>query len=91
MDLGLAERVFILTGASRGLGFATAQALVADGARVVISSRDADRATLARLTCVMDRASLISNPASCCAAGSDNSASTPRLSFCNVNSSLNLC
>jgi 3-oxoacyl-[acyl-carrier protein] reductase len=43
MDLGLAERVFILTGASRGLGFATAQALVADGARVVVSSRDADR------------------------------------------------
>ncbi|MDI6105760.1 SDR family oxidoreductase [Actinoplanes sp. NEAU-A12] len=43
MDLGLADRVFLLTGASRGLGFATAQALVADGARVVISSRDADR------------------------------------------------
>jgi 3-oxoacyl-[acyl-carrier protein] reductase len=42
MDLGLADRVFILTGASRGLGFATAQALVADGARVVISSRSAD-------------------------------------------------
>jgi 3-oxoacyl-[acyl-carrier protein] reductase len=43
MDLGLADRVFILTGASRGLGFATAQALVADGARVVISSRDAGK------------------------------------------------
>ncbi|MEU8241944.1 SDR family oxidoreductase [Actinoplanes missouriensis] len=43
MDLGLADRVYILTGASRGLGFATAQALVADGARVVISSRDSDR------------------------------------------------
>lgn len=43
MDLGLAERVFVLTGASRGLGFATAQALVADGARVVVSSRDAER------------------------------------------------
>ncbi|MEU4423845.1 SDR family oxidoreductase [Actinoplanes sp. NPDC024001] len=42
MDLGLADRVYILTGASRGLGFATAQALVADGARVVISSRSAD-------------------------------------------------
>jgi 3-oxoacyl-[acyl-carrier protein] reductase len=39
MDLGLADRVFVLTGASRGLGFATAQALVADGAKVVISSR----------------------------------------------------
>lgn len=41
MDLGLSDRVFVLTGASRGLGFATAEALVADGARVVISARDA--------------------------------------------------
>jgi 3-oxoacyl-[acyl-carrier protein] reductase len=41
MDLGLADRVYVLTGASRGLGFATAQALVADGAKVVVSSRDA--------------------------------------------------
>ncbi|MET0927920.1 MAG: SDR family oxidoreductase [Aeromicrobium sp.] len=39
MDLGLAHRTYILTGASGGLGFATAQQLVADGARVVISSR----------------------------------------------------
>jgi 3-oxoacyl-[acyl-carrier protein] reductase len=43
MDLGLADRVFALTGATRGLGFATAEALVADGARVVVSSRDPDR------------------------------------------------
>jgi 3-oxoacyl-[acyl-carrier protein] reductase len=43
MDLGLADRVFVLTGASRGLGFATAECLVADGARVVISSRDTAR------------------------------------------------
>ena len=41
MDLGLADRVYILTGASKGLGFATAQALVADGARVVVSARHA--------------------------------------------------
>jgi 3-oxoacyl-[acyl-carrier protein] reductase len=41
MDLGLSTRVYVLTGASRGLGFATAECLVADGARVVISSRDA--------------------------------------------------
>jgi 3-oxoacyl-[acyl-carrier protein] reductase len=39
MDLGLADRVYVLTGASKGLGFATAEALVADGARVVVSSR----------------------------------------------------
>ncbi|MFC7548624.1 SDR family oxidoreductase [Plantactinospora sp. GCM10030261] len=42
MDLGLTDRVYVLTGASRGLGFATAQCLVADGARVVVSARDAD-------------------------------------------------
>ncbi|GIJ47448.1 oxidoreductase [Virgisporangium aliadipatigenens] len=40
MDLGLDGRVYVLTGASKGLGFATAEALVGDGARVVISSRD---------------------------------------------------
>jgi 3-oxoacyl-[acyl-carrier protein] reductase len=43
MDLGLRDRVYVVTGASRGLGLATAQALVADGARVVLCSRDADR------------------------------------------------
>jgi 3-oxoacyl-[acyl-carrier protein] reductase len=43
MDLGLADRVYVLTGSSKGLGFATAQALVADGAKVVVSSRDPDR------------------------------------------------
>jgi 3-oxoacyl-[acyl-carrier protein] reductase len=37
MDLGLRGRVYLVTGGSRGLGFAGAQALVADGARVVIS------------------------------------------------------
>lgn len=39
MDLGLADRVYVLTGASRGLGYATAACLVADGANVVISGR----------------------------------------------------
>lgn len=47
MDLGLTDRVYLLTGASRGLGFATAQALVDDGARVVISARDPDRVAAA--------------------------------------------
>ena len=42
MDLGLGGRGYLLTGASRGLGFAAAQALVADGARVLVSSRSAD-------------------------------------------------
>lgn len=39
MDLGLRDRTYILTGATGGLGLATAEALVADGARVVVSSR----------------------------------------------------
>lgn len=39
MDLGLADRVYLVTGGSKGLGFATAKALAADGARVVLSSR----------------------------------------------------
>ncbi|MCW2831279.1 MAG: oxidoreductase [Aeromicrobium sp.] len=39
MDLGLTDRVYLLTGASRGLGLATARQLVDDGAKVVISSR----------------------------------------------------
>jgi 3-oxoacyl-[acyl-carrier protein] reductase len=42
MDLGLGGRGYLLTGASRGLGFATARALVDDGARVLLSSRSAD-------------------------------------------------
>jgi 3-oxoacyl-[acyl-carrier protein] reductase len=40
MDLGLSDRVYVVTGGSRGLGLASAQALVADGARVVLCSRD---------------------------------------------------
>ncbi|MGH8775545.1 MAG: SDR family oxidoreductase [Jiangellaceae bacterium] len=40
MDLGLQERVYIVTGGSRGLGRAAAHALVTDGARVLLSSRD---------------------------------------------------
>ena len=44
MDLGLAGKVYIVTGASRGLGRAVAETLVADGARVVLSARDGDQA-----------------------------------------------
>lgn len=39
MDIGLAERVYIVTGGTKGLGFATARELVSDGAKVVVSSR----------------------------------------------------
>jgi 3-oxoacyl-[acyl-carrier protein] reductase len=39
MDLQLTDRVYIVTGGARGLGRASADALVAEGARVVISGR----------------------------------------------------
>lgn len=39
MDLGLKDRVYIVTGGTRGLGRASAEALVADGARLVLASR----------------------------------------------------
>lgn len=42
MDLGLTGRVFVVTAASGGLGRATADALVAEGARVVLVARRAE-------------------------------------------------
>ena len=40
MDLGLAGRVYVVSGGSRGLGRATAEVLVAEGAQVVLGARD---------------------------------------------------
>lgn len=42
MDLGLQDSVYIVTGATRGLGHATARALVDEGARVIVSGRGAE-------------------------------------------------
>jgi 3-oxoacyl-[acyl-carrier protein] reductase len=39
MDLDLRDRVYLVTGGARGLGRATAECLVSDGARVVVSGR----------------------------------------------------
>ncbi len=50
MDLGLTGRVYVVTGGTRGLGLATARALVDEGARVVVASRDAARVAAAVAT-----------------------------------------
>ena len=42
MDLGLRNRVYVVTGGSSGLGRATAEVLVAEGALVVLSGRHQD-------------------------------------------------
>jgi 3-oxoacyl-[acyl-carrier protein] reductase len=43
MDLGIEGRTAVVTGASSGIGLSTAQALAAEGARVLMVARDEDR------------------------------------------------
>jgi 3-oxoacyl-[acyl-carrier protein] reductase len=49
MDLGLRDRVCVVTGSTGGIGLATARLLVEEGARVVVTGRDADRVEAARV------------------------------------------
>lgn len=47
MDLGFQDRTYLVTGGTRGLGFATARELVADGANVVVTGRSPESAEAA--------------------------------------------
>ena len=49
MDLSLTDKVALVTGSSRGLGLASARALVAEGCRVCICARGAERLAEAAL------------------------------------------
>src|SRR5262245_40704712 len=44
MDLGVRDTAFVVFGGTRGIGFAAARTLVADGANVAVVGRDAERA-----------------------------------------------
>jgi 3-oxoacyl-[acyl-carrier protein] reductase len=48
MDLGLRDRVCVVTGSTGGIGLATARMLAGEGARVVVCGRDSDRVDAAR-------------------------------------------
>ena len=42
MDLGLQGKTVVVTGASKGIGYATAEAFLKEGAKVAVCSRHAD-------------------------------------------------
>jgi NAD(P)-dependent dehydrogenase (short-subunit alcohol dehydrogenase family) len=48
MDLGLAGKIVLVTGGSKGIGLACAEAFLTEGARVAIASRAADNIARAR-------------------------------------------
>jgi len=49
MDLGLRDRICVVTGSTAGIGLETARLLAAEEARVVVTGRDSERVESARL------------------------------------------
>jgi 3-oxoacyl-[acyl-carrier protein] reductase len=58
VDLGIAGRPCVVTGASRGIGLATARLLAAEGARVLLVARDREAVETAAESCGDDAAAL---------------------------------
>lgn len=54
MDLGLTDRVCVVTGSTGGIGFETARLLAEEGARVVVCGRDSDRVEQARSAAIAE-------------------------------------
>jgi NAD(P)-dependent dehydrogenase (short-subunit alcohol dehydrogenase family) len=76
MDLKLADKVAVVTGANKGIGFAVTEALVAEGALVVAGSRSTENldgldrviampVDLARAACSRRGAAATTPPCSC--------------------------
>jgi 3-oxoacyl-[acyl-carrier protein] reductase len=71
MELGLDDKVAVVTGASRGIGFALAAAFAREGARVAITARDGDELEKAAATMrdaggeVLAVAADVTDPAGC--------------------------
>ena len=73
MDLGISGKVALVTGSSRGIGFAISQTLMAEGCVVVLNGRDRDK--------LADAASRLGNPPALAADVSDVARCKELLSF----------